>query len=981
MIQQSLRVLAGILCMSGASLLAQEDRKIDFEKDVLPVFDTHCVRCHGASKQTADVRLDLRSAILKGGGSGEIIRVGNSAASMLIDLVTQPDLDLRMPPEGSPLSEAEVGLLKAWINQGAQGPEDSHLLNKALPWSFQPVTRPQIAPTDSPTVSLSVSPTDSQLDSQSTVGYGPIDRFLATSLATKGLRFSDAAERETLIRRLYLVALGVPPTIQEVDAFLQDVNPDAYDRLVDRVLSDPRYGERLARHWFDVIRFAESNGFETNRVRYSAWPFRDYVIGSFNSDKPYDQFIREQIAGDELGVEVGTGFLVAGPYDLVKSPDESLTLMQRQDELADLINTTGTAFMGLTLGCARCHDHKFDPVTQKDFYALQGVFAGVQFGERELANELNDQSRARNEQIKVELKRIEGAVEAWRVKSAARMSEKKLRPAVEFTVNEEQFEPVRALSVRFTILASGGSQPCIDEWEVLREDGVNVGAASRGAKASASSTLPGYAIHKLEHINDEKVGNSHSWISNEADGGVMRIDFAEPSVIRSMRWGRDRMGQFRDRVASAYKIEALLEDGQWRVVATGADRISAAGSDPQGWVLGLEEGDQEQASSLLANLKALQGEQRGLLRGQAAWIGTFREPSEVYRLYRGDPMLKREKVSPGVVESLASIDGSPWGATRPQVSEPSGADQAVAVESGSDTDRMTERQRRIALAHWVSSKHNPLTARVMANRLWQMVFGVGIVDTPSDFGGNGSKPVHPELLDWLASELIDSGWSIKHLHRQMFQSLAFRQSSLPREDGLAADADGRLMWRFSPRRLEAEAIRDSMLVASDVMDYRMGGPGFYLQRVEQDNVYRYFPKEEVGPAEYRRMVYLTRIRQEQDPVFGVFDCPSGNQVIAKRARSNTPLQALNLFNSPFVLQQSKLIVQRLDREVGGGTNADVQLDKQTALVEKIRLAFRWLMAREPDRWEVEMSEAFVKREGIESFCRAMLNASEFLFVF
>jgi hypothetical protein len=269
----------------------------------------------------------------------------------------------------------------------------------------------------------------------------------------------------------------------------------------------------------------------------------------------------------------------------------------------------------------------------------------------------------------------------------------------------------------------------------------------------------------------------------------------------------------------------------------------------------------------------------------------------------------------------------------------------------------------------------------MANRLWQMVFGVGIVDTPSDFGGNGSKPVHPELLDWLASELIDSGWSVKHLHRQMFQSLAFRQSSLPREDGLAADADGRLMWRFSPRRLEAEAIRDSMLVASDVMDYRMGGPGFYLQRVEQDNVYRYFPKEEVGPAEYRRMVYLTRIRQEQDPVFGVFDCPSGNQVIAKRARSNTPLQALNLFNSPFVLQQSKLIVQRLDREVGGGSNADVQLDKQTALVEKIRLAFRWLMAREPDRWEVEMSEAFVKREGIESFCRAMLNASEFLFVF
>lgn len=325
--------------------------------------------------------------------------------------------------------------------------------------------------------------------------------------------------------------------------------------------------------------------------------------------------------------------------------------------------------------------------------------------------------------------------------------------------------------------------------------------------------------------------------------------------------------------------------------------------------------------------------------------------------------MPREEVIPGVVESLSS---------QMQARDDLGEQNRVRDKEawGFQEVNPQERSRREALARWLVSESNPLPARVMANRLWQMVFGVGIVDTPSDFGGNGGKPMHPELLDWLAVEFMESGWSVKHLHRLMFQSLAFRQASLPRGDGLAKDSDGRLLWRFPPRRLEAEAIRDSMLVATGVLDGRMGGPGFYLQRVEQDNVYRYFPKEEVGPAEYRRMVYLTRIRQEQDPVFGAFDCPSGNQVIPKRARSNTPLQALNLFNSPFVIQQAKHLVDRLDRE-GGVLEID----------GKIRLAFRWLFAREADAREIELSREFVQREGWEAFCRAMLNTSEFLFVF
>jgi hypothetical protein len=929
--------------------------RIDFLTDVVPILDAHCVKCHGPNKQTMDVRLDLRAAILRGGGSGEIIKVGQSAASRLIEVVTEEDPDLRMPPEGEPLDLREVAVLRGWIDQGALGPEDAHLLDKPLPWSFQPVVRPLV-------------PESRVLEGEVAGGYGSIDRFLGNRLEREGLSFSALADRETILRRLYLVALGMPPTVEEVDRYITDESPDAYERLVERVLADPRYGERMARHWFDVIRYAESNGFETNRVRYNAWPFRDYVIASFNADKPYDRFVSEQIAGDVLGEELGTGFLVAGPFDLVKSPDIQLTLMQRQDELADLVNTTGTAFLGLTLGCARCHDHKFDPVTQKDFYALQGMLAGVQFAERPIREAQSEQSRHRIAELELQVEALEGQLAKWREISKERMATKKVREAVGAKRNEESFEPVKALGVRFTILASGGSQPCIDEWEVLREDGVNVAGASRGGKASASSTLPGYAIHKLEHINDEQVGNARSWISNEVNGGWVRIDFAESQIIRSMVWGRDRMEQFRDRVATQYVIEALLEDGSWKEIASGRDRISG-GDDPQAW-LGVFEGSEgQEVRSLVANLQGLRGELAKIVQGPTVWVGVFQQPGVIHRLYRGDPLMPREEVMPGVVESL-SVQMQGQGAEQGQ-----GAVQGQGAEQGQvDWEFLEanprERSRREMLARWLVSESNPLTARVMSNRLWQMVFGVGIVETPSDFGGNGGEPKHPELLDWLASELMESGWSVKHLHRLMFQSFAFRQASLPRGDGLAKDADGRMLWRFPPRRLEAEAIRDSMLTVTGVMDGRMGGPGFYLQRVEQDNVYRYFPKEEVGPAEYRRMVYLTRIRQEQDPVFGAFDCPSGNQVIPRRARSNTPLQALNLFNSPFVIQQSKHMVDRLQRE---GSALDVE--------GKICLAFRWLLARDADSREIELSREFVEREGWEAFCRAMLNTSEFLFVF
>jgi Protein of unknown function (DUF1553)/Protein of unknown function (DUF1549)/Planctomycete cytochrome C len=906
----------------------QETPLVDFVKDVAPILDQHCIHCHGASKQSADLRLDLRAAILKGSGSGPVLKVGDSSDSRLIEVVSGADQDLVMPPEGEQLNRQQVDLLRAWIDQGAQGPDDARELEKPLPWSFRPIVHREVFNASK-----------------------AIDGWLSSRLEQHQLQFSEPENPATLVRRLYLVALGVPPTIDELQQFTNLQDSASYERMVDRLLADPRYGERMARHWFDVVRFAESNGFETNRVRYDAWPYRDYVINAFNSDKPYDRFVAEQIAGDAVGADAATGFLVAGAFDLVKSPDVNLTLMQRQDELSDLVNTVGTTFMGLTIGCARCHDHKFDPVTQTDFYALQAIFAGVNFGQRKLP--VDNTAETQQQMLLVRQKLAEATAEIQRFRQLAETSplSTHLRPPVNAKLNEERFAAVRASSVRFTIFRSGQSQPCIDEWEVLDSQGNNVALASLGSVAKASSTLPGYAIHQLEHINDGKSGNEYSWISSEVDGGTIQIDFAAPATIVAMHWGRDRNGRFADRVASEYRIEARDEHDEWREIASSRDRRPLGQSD-HAWIAELLDAEtRKEFERALSQEKMHKDRLASLESGVSAWLGTFTQPPPVHRLYRGDPLMPRENIDPALVASLAECLS------------------ANGIDVKPLTADSSEQSRRLALVNWLIAPGNPLTARVMVNRLWHYTFGCGIVDTPSDFGANGSTPVHPELLDWLAYEFIQNGWSIKQIHRTLFLSRAFRQSSAPDASGLSFDAEARLLWRFPPRRLEAEAIRDSILVASGNINWEMGGAGFFLQRVEQDNVYRYFPKEQCGPAEYRRMVYLTRIRNEQDPVFGSFDCPSGNQVLPKRTRSNTALQALNLLNSTFVQDQAKFLAERLQTEVG--QDASLQVER----------AFLILLGRAADAYEREIAVQLISEHGLIAFCRAMFNSTEFLFIF
>jgi hypothetical protein len=844
---------------------------IDFKRDVEPIFSGACYRCHGPEAQESGYRLDLRQAAFHAGDlSAPNIVPGNSAESPLIQYVSLGG-DLEMPADGPRLSKTELETLRTWVDQGAIWPGDDEVSGdpageaiRTDHWSFQPIAHPQ------PPVVNGEWPTNG------------VDNFILARLQSAGLSPSPPADRRKLIRRLYLDMHGLPPTPEEVSAFIAENRPDAYTQLVESVLSSPRYGERWGQHWLDVVRFAESDGFETNNERPNAWPYRDYIIGAFNSDKPYNAFIAEQLAGDALGEPAATGFLVAGPWDRVKSPDVVLTLMQRQDELADIVNTTATAFLGLTVGCARCHNHKFDPILQTDFYALQAVFAGVQHGERPFAT------------------------------ASVANADDGLREAVNPQENEDRFPEIVSQAMRFSIRATNnGIEPCLDELEVWSashggEASRNVASAENGGRPTSSGDYPNSAIHRLPHINDGKYGNDWSWISDSPGTGWVRIDFSSPAAINRVTWGRDRTGGFSDRLAVDYSIEVMDVNGRWIEVANSTARRPHLSNQPM------------------------------------VYAGQFHQPDQpTRRLFRGDPASPKEIIAP----NAPAIFGTP----------------ALAADA-------PEQQRRLALARWIASDDNPLTARVMANRIWQNHFGVGLVDTPSDFGGNGTKPSHPELLDWLARRFIESGWSIKHVHRVILLSSAYRQSSLPLEAGLAVDAGSRLLWRFPPRRLEAEAIHDSVLYVTGNLDLAMGGPGWRAFEPNDNYVRVYEPKEVFGPAEWRRMAYMQRIRMRPDGVFGAFDAPDGGQACPKRGRSITAIQALNLFNSQFMLDQSQRFAERLSRDAGPQPP------------DQIRRAFELAYNRLPEGEESHASQKLIAAHGLPAFCRALLNSNELIFV-
>ncbi|MGQ0635087.1 MAG: PSD1 and planctomycete cytochrome C domain-containing protein [Planctomycetaceae bacterium] len=928
----AVRLLAGIaVCGLGATLSAANE--VDFAKDVRPILQARCIKCHGPEKQKSSLRVDSRTRLLAGGDSGPAIIPGDPEHSYLVELVSSADQATRMPPKGDPLSAEQIAKIRQWIREGAKWPMENENPQGPSPhWAFVPV-RPFPIPR--------LGRPDSQPNT-----LNPIDSFLLADLARRGLQMSSEADPRTFIRRATLDLIGLPPTPDEVQEFVRacnldnDTSPKLPDgpvkRLIDRLLASPRYGERWAQHWLDVIRYADTNGYEKNALRPSAWPYRDYVIAAFNADIPYPQFLVEQLAGDVLGVDPATGFLVTPPFPTrIEIGQEAAAISQaRFNGLDEVLQNVGSALLGLTVGCARCHDHKFDPVSVHDYYRLAATFDGLRFADRPWRGGAMPTEQTRG---------LENRLAEIRSELSAFPSTRESEP----TQVTDFFPPVNARWMRLVIAETFFKRdyaPAFDEIEVWgaadrHAPASNLGAAATGAVARSSGADPVLGGGDCV-LNDGKRGGDSLWIAaGQLDAGNtpwVEIELPQPALINRVTWSCDPDDQvtsdrvpLRWRTAKRWRIEAASQPGQWHTLVSPdrADNLSPDDADRRNRL------EQEFAETAM-RLREL----------THVFAGRFKPAGPMHILRRGDPQQPREPTGPGAVEVLGGY------------------------ELPLDTP---DSERRLALAKWLGNERHPLTARVLVNRVWRHHFGAGIVDTPSDFGTQGELPTHPELLDWLAYDLMSSGWRLKELHRLICTSAAYRQSSRPDQGAYRIDADTRLLWRFPPRRLEAEVIRDSILFASGSLDTTMGGPGISVYEPvvgSASDVNVWDAQDDPGPQSWRRMIYLLRVRGADDGVFKPFDVPDCGQVRPKRGESTTPLQALNLFNSPFVSRQAQRLAERARREGG---------DDVARQIERI---FNLTLARPPGADELAACLAAVEQDSLESVCRALFNSNEFLFL-
>ena len=925
-------------------------------KRAATLLSVRCLACHNPVKKAGGLDLTTRSLAL----SGHAFVPQNADASRMVRQVVEG----KMPPDGR-LPDAEIALLKRWIGEGATYAQEPLVAIKPAVkplWSFQPVMHPAVP--------------HSRFDALSA---NPIDRFLFATLAKHGLKPSAPAGRLELLRRVTVDLTGLPPTPEEIRAFLSDKRPDAYARVVDRLLASPGYGERWGRHWLDVVRYGESHGYEQNHLRPNAWPYRDYVIRSFNEDKPFDQFVTEQLAGDLVAkgdpdIQVATGFLVAGIHDTVGNSTEEATRQQRSNDLDDMVSTTGAAFLGLTVNCAKCHDHKFDPIPTRDYYRLTAVFAGVRHGESPLNPGVRslEQQKAR-QQVESEIEEREELLDKVRVDVQnrewlrVRGESGKRAVAVNAHHNSDVFEAVRARFVRFSIAAtSDGSEPCLDEVRLFGPDSDgDLALAARGAKATASSLLPGYPIHQIAHLNDGLLGNAHSWISNERGKGWVQIELPQPERISRVVWERDADGQFQDRVPTSYRIEVSQDGNRWQTVATSGMRFPATDTIPMDSLLAaMNPLESVQFHRWTRELETLKHKEASLAAVRMAYCGQFTQPDPTFVLKGGDVMRREEQVTPGALSMIPMLN--PDLAPRSTAAGDRNGQNRLQLAGNGDMGA-AQADPRLLLAKWITDPRNPLTARVCVNRIWEHHFGRGIVDTPSDFGNIGSPPSHPELLDWLANDLMTHGWRLKRLHRLLVTSYAYQQTSAVNPAGEAKDADDRLLWRMPLRRMEAEAVRDSILQTTGQLDRTMGGPGYALFTYNVVNVAIYGPLEAQGPETWRRGVYQIPARGIRDDLLGNFDCPDSSERTPQRTSTTTALQALSLLNSRFMSDQSDLFAARVRSRVGKEPGAQIY--------DAFQLAF----GRPPTQAEVRDALPLVQSYGLSTLCRGLLNANEFLY--
>lgn len=964
---RSLIYRVGLTCLLLASLslllpasgkTSESKTSVDFEKQIAPLIVEHCIRCHNPGNEKGELSLEsLKSLTEKG-----FLTPGKPEESYLLEVIhVDPKTGkAEMPKDAKPLSQDEVALFSRWIQQGAAWPETLKLQEKSKAdlswWSLQPLARNQ------PPMTKGV-PAAWQKQ--------PIDRFIAAQLQAKKLQPSPRASKRTLIRRATYNLTGLPPTPEEVATFENDSSPDAYEKLIDRLLASPRYGEQWGRHWLDVVRFGESNGFERNVIINNAWPFRDYVIQSFNDDKPFDQLVIEHLAGDVIGkgdpnVEVGTTFLVCGPYDNVGNQDPVQKAQIRANTIDDMIRTTGEAFLGLTVGCSRCHNHKFDPVMQKDYYSLYATFSGVFHGSRVIASKEAQQKRnaqlkplnARKAELQKVKSKIEGAIQARAEQKAAEYEKPWVREPASRTGIEDTFEPVSAKFVRLTSQGldtnpSAKTGYRVDEFEVWTAGDTprNVALAANGgtAKGTNSRTAGDFAgAYDVSLTIDGKTGAC--WIAGSPD---LTIEFAQPELINKIVFSSDRSGaamsNYKATFLAEYKLEVSTDGKTWREVASSKDRKPVNDSHRRKRFFNLEVTPEanKQLSQINADIAKVDRELAAIPPLPSWWVGNHKQVDGPFHIFvGGNPQRNGDKVVPASMSTLSN------------------------VTKGYQLDeKAPQGTRRLALARWMVSKENPLTPRVLANRLWHYHFGTGIVSTPSDFGYMGTRPTHPELLDWLAVQIQENGWRLKDIQKQIMMSETYQQASTFREDAARIDSDSRTLWRFPPRRLSGEEIRDTLLSVSGKLDLKMGGPGFRLYEYLQDNVATYVPRETFGPETYRRGVYHQNARAARIDLLTDFDCPDNAFAASKRNATTTPLQALTLMNHQFTLDLSNFLADRLQHEAGTD-NVDQQINR----------AFQLLYARPPVEQEQQAARTLIAANGLPALCRALINSNELIYL-
>ncbi len=798
---------------------AQNSEEILAQKAVA-ILQSRCVQCHGADK-TSGLDLRTRDGLLKGGSRGAAIKPGNHEESLLWRFI-DGDEKPRMPL-GDQLNDPDAEVIKAWIDKGAPWPSETKF--------------PALVQTRAPEKQITDAqrnywafrkPVKSAIPSVRNAAWirNPVDAFVLAKLEEKGFAPSPRADKRTLIRRVTLDLTGLPPAPEETNAFLADNSPNAYEKVVKRLLASPRYGERWAQHWLDVVRFGETNGFELDADRDQSWRYRDYVVKSLNDDKPYDRFLVEQIAGDEVDpdnfeLRVATGFLRAGPQHVVAGNQD--VALNRQEWLTEVMFGVGNGVLGLTVGCARCHDHKFDPIPQADYYRLQAFFAGA------------------------------------------------------------------------------------DNYDFKRPTKEQEAAYAEAVKAHKA---------KLKPIQEE---------------------IAAIEKPYKQRIGSEKRAKLEPHYAQALEKDAKLRSDEEKRLAKDAQRMIDVKWDEI--LPALTPADREKRSALRRQVHTLNLYEPEPLP-KALAVADLMHPTPAMHLLKG-----------GDVHRLGDAVQPRF----PSVMLPKEAPPAAAITSVERGDFKSS-GRRLALAKWLVEPGNPLTARVMVNRLWHYHFGRGIVATPNDFGRNGQQPTHPELLDWLAGEFIASGWSLKKMHETILLSNTYQQVSSVDDAKVKIDPDNKLLWRMNRQRLDAEAIRDQVLAVAGTMTEQMGGPSVRVPlepevydtiftEAEPDNLWPVHP----DPRQHtRRSLYLIRKRNVRLPLLVAYDSPDMMNSCGARTVSVHALQSLTLLNSGFVLERSRALAERMLKETGGADRA------------MITRLYELALARKPQLTELKSSREFIK---------------------